>query len=212
MRPRRVVVFVHGLWMPGFELGWLRAQVRKAGYHTEQFHYSTVRHDVAANARELFAFARSLQADELHFVGYSLGGVVTLEMLASFHDELPPGRIVLVGSPVRGSGAAKQLNGSRWGKWLLGASAQHGLDEDHADCWHSQRELGVIAGTKSIGMGRVMAELPEPNDGTVALDETVLESAQDCVEFPLTHVTLMFSKRVANAIVTFLQSGSFKSQ
>ena len=133
-------------------------------------------------------------------------------MLARFHEQLPPGRVVLVGSPVRGSNAAKRLRGSRWGQWLLGASAHHGLDEDHAECWHSQRELGVIAGTKSIGMGRVMAELPEPNDGTVALRETVLESAQDCIDFPLTHVTLMFSKRVADAIITFLQSGSFKPQ
>lgn len=210
MQPRRVVVFVHGLWMPGFELAWLRAQLRKAGFETCQFHYSTVRKDVAANAEDLFAFARDCGGDELHVVGYSLGGVVALEMLARFYDQLPPGRVVLVGSPVRGSNAAKHLTGSLWGKWLLGASAQHGLDEDHADCWHSQRELGVIAGTKSFGMGRVMAELPEPNDGTVALDETVLESAQDCVDFPLTHVTLMFSRRVANAIVAFLRSGSFK--
>lgn len=212
MQQRPIVVFVHGLWMPGLELAWLRARLRKAGYETKQFHYSTVRRDVAANARDLFAYARGFDVREMHFVGYSLGGVVTLEMLAQFHAELPPGRVVLVGSPVRGSGAAKRLVGSRWGEWLLGASVQHGLDEDHADCWHAQRELGVIAGTKSIGMGRVMAELSEPNDGTVALDETVLESARDCIDFPLTHVTLMFSKRVANAIAAFLQTGSFKPQ
>lgn len=195
--------------MPGFELAWLRAQVRKAGFETRQFHYSAVRHDIAANGEDLFRFARALQADELHFVGYSLGGVVTLEMLARFHAELPPGRVVLVGSPVRGSGAAKKLTGSRWGSWLLGRAGRHGLDEDHAGCWQALRELGVIAGTKSIGMGRVMAELSAPNDGTVALEETVLESANDCVDFPLTHVTLMFSKRVAGAITVFLENGRF---
>lgn len=212
MKDRAVVVFVHGLWMPGFELAWLRAQVRKAGFETRQFHYSTVRHDVAVNCEDLFRFARALEADELHFVGYSLGGVVALEMLARFHAELPPGRIVLVGSPVRGSGAAKKLTGSRWGRWLLGQAARRGLDEDHVGCWHAPRELGVIAGTRSIGMGRVMAELSAPNDGTVALEETVLESANDCVDFPLTHVTLMFSKRVAGAIVGFLRTGAFKPQ
>ena len=196
--------------MTGVELAWLRAKVRKAGFETRQFFYSTVRRTTRENAEALFRFAHELDAAELHFVGYSLGGVVTLDMLEQFNDKLPDGRVVLLGSPVRGSGAARQLKGSRWGKWLLGRSAEHGLDEDHTARWQAQRELGVIAGTRSIGMGRVMAELPVPNDGTVALEETVLESAKDCVDFPLTHVTLMFSGDVATAITAFLENGRFK--
>ena len=41
----------------------------------------------------------------VHVIAHSLGGVITLETFAAASD-LPPGRIVLLGSPVQGSQAA----------------------------------------------------------------------------------------------------------
>lgn len=209
MHEKPVVIFVHGLWMNGLELTWLRRQVAKAGYRTRQFIYSTVRRDLSHNAEALFQFARALQARELHFVGYSLGGVVTVNMLARFHAQLPPGRVVLIGSPVRGSDAARGMAKRQWGRFMLGNAGPDCLIEDHGCRWRQQRELGVIAGTRSIGFGKVFGGLPLPNDGTVAIDETRLDNEDDRVEFPLTHATLMFSRRVANAVTRFFETGAF---
>ena len=206
---RSVVVFVHGLWMNGLELTWLRRKVAKSGFETRQFVYPTVRRGLARNAEALFRFADRLQAEELHFVGYSLGGVVTLDMLMHFGAELPPGRVVLIGSPVCGSHAAKGIAERRWGRVLLGESAPDCLLEDHASAWRGERELGVIAGTRSVGLGKVFGELPSPNDGTVAVAETRLVNETDRIELPLTHATLMFSRRVAEVAASFLRSGRF---
>lgn len=203
------IVFVHGLWMNGLELTWLRGRMRKAGFDTHQFEYSSVHHDLAQNVEALFRFAHSIPAEELHFVGYSLGGVVALNMLARFHEQLPPGRAVLIGSPVRGSQAARRLATFRLGSMMLGAAGPGCLDSDHADCWQAQRSLGVIAGRRSIGLGRLFKSFADENDGTVAVTETRLDNADDFLELPLTHATLMFSRDVARATASFLHQGRF---
>ncbi|HEX7047872.1 MAG TPA: alpha/beta hydrolase [Gammaproteobacteria bacterium] len=206
---RPVVVFVHGLWMTGLELAWLRRQVSKAGFEARQFFYPTVRRSLAHNAEALFNFAHELDAREVHFIGYSLGGIVTLSMLSQFDNELPPGRVVLIGSPVCGSDAARRMAKHRWGRMVLGGAGTDCLVENHVHRWRGERELGVIAGTRSVGLGKFFGRLPSPNDGTVAVDETRLENESDRIELPLTHATLMFSRKVAEGAVGFFRSGRF---
>ena len=204
-----MIVFVHGLWMTGIELTWLRHRMEHEDFATAQFTYPTVRQALAENAESLFRFARNLDAEGLHFVAHSLGGLVTINMLSRFHAELPPGRVVLIGSPVRGSRAARTLAGHGWGQKILGGAAAGCLEDDHGPRWLGERELGVIAGTRPIGLGRLVGVKAEPNDGTVAVEETRLANETDRLELPLTHVTLMFSSRVAKAAAKFLRSGRF---
>lgn len=205
-----LVVFVHGLWMNGMELALLRRRVvKQCEYRTARFVYPTVRRQVAGNAEALFAFARRLQAKQMHFVGYSLGGVVALEMLARHGDQLPDGRVVLIGSPVRGSRAARNFARRPWSRRLLGESVHEGLLDDHAAQWSATRELGVIAGTRSLGLGRLWGELSQPNDGTVAVEETRLPGETARVELPQTHLSMLFSAQVATAVCAFLRRGEF---
>src|SRR5690606_32768545 len=139
MHEKPVVVLVHGLWMTGLELAWLRRRLKADGFETRQFRYSTVRHNLSHNAERLFRFARDIDAREMHFIGYSLGGVVTLNMLARFHAQLPPGRVVLLGSPVRGSSAARGMVRHRWGRFMLGGAGPECLVEDHGVRWQNPR-------------------------------------------------------------------------
>lgn len=200
-----VVVFVHGLWMNGLELTWLRRQVEKRGYGTAQFEYRTVRRSVEENADRLHEFIIRQAAESIHVVGYSLGGLVTLSLFDRY-DDIPPGRIVLMGSPVRGSQAARRVRELGWDTALLGRS---GLAEQKELQWDGRRELGVIAGTMSFGLGRLFNRLPKPHDGTVAVEETKIPGAADTLLLPVTHATMMFSKKVATAISEFLLKGQF---
>jgi ADP-ribose pyrophosphatase YjhB (NUDIX family) len=81
--------------------------------------------DLNANARALGRFLAATPADTLHLVGHSLGGLVILDFFESFCRRadccrtarpLPPGRIVLLGSPVRGSRSAQRLAQLPFGK------------------------------------------------------------------------------------------------
>ncbi|MGC1520487.1 MAG: alpha/beta fold hydrolase, partial [Steroidobacteraceae bacterium] len=105
-----VIVYVHGLWQRGAESHWLRRRLAQdLGGEARTFSYPSVAGDASQNARALTETLREIRADTLHLVGHSLGGLVILK--AFEHEEglraLPPGRIVLLGSPLRGSRAAR---------------------------------------------------------------------------------------------------------
>jgi len=156
------------------------------------------------------ALARRLQTFDgpVHLVAHSLGGVVALETLARARD-LPPGRVVLLGSPVQGSRAARAVAAWSFGSHLLGPLAVAQLARVHERRWELPREIGLIAGSRSAGLGRLFAELPQPNDGTVAVDETRLPGANAHLVLDVSHLGMLWSQPVAGAAARFLACGSF---
>ncbi len=201
------VVFVHGLYMTGLELGVLRLRVGQDGFQTHTFHYHTVLVPVRENAGRLLDYLRQLDASMLHLVGHSLGGLVILRMF-ELHPELPPGRVLLMGSPVRGSAAARNMVNRHWG-WLLGQSASGGLAEEHEPVWDQDRELGVLVGTAGPGLRPRNPELPEPHDGLVSVQETRIPGATDMVELEVHDTGMLFSREVADQVIGFLNLGHF---
>jgi triacylglycerol esterase/lipase EstA (alpha/beta hydrolase family) len=206
---KETVVFVHGLYMTGLELSLLRLRVGQAGFDAHQFHYHTVLEPVRVNAQRLADYIAGLKVKTLHLVGHSLGGLVILRMLES-SAETPPGRVVLLGSPVKGSLAARNLVAKHLG-WILGRSGPDGLAEEYDPQWHGQRELGVIAGTGGFGLNPLRPDLPEPHDGLVAVEETRLAGVADYVEVKTTHTGLLFNPEVAEQVIAFLHGGKFSS-
>jgi len=164
--------------------------------------HATLAEVTAALAGRLRAF------DAVHVVGHSLGGVVTYETLAA-HADLPPGRAVLMGAPVRGSRAARAVAHRWYGPPMLGPLAMAELARERDVRWQSTRELGVIAGTRAAGLGRVFADLPQPNDGTVCLDETELPGASARVIHEVSHTGMLISAGVAESVADFLREGRF---
>lgn len=159
------------------------------------------------------ALARRLQTFDgpVHLLAHSLGGVVVLETLARTHD-LPPGRIVLLGSPVQGSRAARAVASWSFGSHLLGTLAVAQLTRADGRHWNLPREIGLIAGSRSAGLGRLFAELPQPNDGTVAVDETRLPGANAHVVLDVSHLGMLWSQPVAGAAGRFLARGTFEAE
>src|SRR5271169_6131112 len=103
-----VVVYVHGLWLSGNEAGiLLRRLARQLNVKTRAFSYASMTSSISDSARALATFLREQRADTLHLVGHSLGGLVILKLFENGEGaQLPPGRIVLLGSPLNGSSTA----------------------------------------------------------------------------------------------------------
>jgi hypothetical protein len=125
---------------------------------------------------------------------------------------LPPGRIVLLGAPVRGSAAARVAGSIGVGQWLIGPSAAEALVSHRRRVAPPSREVGIIAGTRPMGLGRWFARFDEPNDGTVAVSETQLDGARDRLVLPVSHLGMLMSPRVADASGHFLREGRFSLQ
>jgi pimeloyl-ACP methyl ester carboxylesterase len=143
----------------------------------------------------------------VHIVAHSLGGLVALEALEQDHD-LPPGRVVLLGSPVQGSRAARSIAGWSFGPRLLGALALAELARERRRRWTLPREIGLIAGSRSAGLGRLFADLPRPNDGTVCVDETELPGAIGHLILDVSHTGMLISSVVTRSLVKFLNFGT----
>ena len=75
--------------------------------------------------------------------------------------------------------------------------------------WRGRQEVGVIAGTRAFGLGRVIAALPRPNDGMVAVSETCLPGITDHLEANVGHTALVLSDYVAEQCAEFLGHGRF---
>jgi len=203
------VILVHGLWVNGTDMTVLRRRLVQAGYDAHQFSYPSVREPPAANAMALQTFVRELDAERVHFVGHSLGGVVLRHL---FHDypEQRPGRVVTLGTPHRPSTAAVKL--ARWlpGRFALGESVRQGL-LGGLPPWPADRDLGSIAGTLRMGLGMVIPDIPSPNDGTVALIETHIPALKDHITLPVSHFGLLLSRRVFHEVDHFLKHGRFRN-
>jgi len=206
-----VVVYVHGLWLNGWESVLLRRRLsRQLHCRTLSFAYSSARADMATNVRSLAQFLAGIGADTLHLVGHSMGGLVILELFdLESRPPLPPGRVVLLGSPVQGSLAARNLARRPVGKRLLGLSGREALPVSRERRWRGFRDLGVIAGDVPLGFGRLVGPFREPNDGTVLLAETRLAGAAQHLTLHTSHSALVYSGVAARQTAAFLRNGRF---
>jgi pimeloyl-ACP methyl ester carboxylesterase len=208
---KTAVVYVHGLWMTGLEGALLRRRLaRELDAATPLFAYRSISAGIAANARSLWKRLSRLHTDTLHLVGHSLGGLVICKMFEEAGDAvLPPGRVVLLGAPVAGSRAAHNLAGWKIGRVIMGRSVREELLVQRHRRWAPDRDLGVIAGTLSWGLGRIVNTHQGCSDGTIYVDETRIPGMKEHLVMPVSHTGLPFSAAVAAQTAAFLRSGRF---
>lgn len=206
--PDTVVVYVHGLWFTGWEALLLRSRLARAlGAAERVFSYRSVLETIDTNVAALGQFLATIRCDTLHLVGHSLGGVMLVRLFRA-PLQLPPGRILLLGSPLRGSQAARSLSHLPFGATLLGRSMQD-LIEPAGLRWPGDRDLGIIAGDAGFGLGQLVNRFHAPHDGTVLVEETQLEGATDHLVLPVTHSGFLVSPEVVRQGAAFLRDGHF---
>ena len=203
-----LVVLVHGILMTGLELSLLARRLRRQGFAPQRFRYRSRAAGPDQQAGRLQDWLQARAPAQVHFVGHSLGGILLLHLFDRFPDQ-PPGRLVLLGSPVAGSQVARVLAAHPHTRWLLGRGGEQGL-LGGAPKWRGGRDLGVIAGSQNVGVGRLVTRLPSPNDGTVAVAETQLAGAKESLVLPVSHMGMVAAPSVADAVGRFLAQGSFR--
>ena len=205
------VILLHGLWMRGFALAMLHRRLMEAGFRVHRFDYLSVAATQQRILDRLHArmndLAMDADADAVHLVGHSLGGLLALRACLDA-NELPQGRIVCLGSPLLGSAAARGFaNWGRSGEVLLGHNRE--LLEQGFERWEGAREVGMIAGRMPLGLGAVLGHFEGEHDGTVSVDETRLPGLTDHCVVEANHTGLLFSVDVAQRVALFLRNGQF---
>ncbi len=202
-----IVVCTHGIWMKGWVMRPISRYLSAQGHECKQYSYHSIRRTPKENALILGRFVDQLDADIVHFVGHSYGGIILLHYFEMFNSA-KPGRVVMLGTPLTGSSVARHISKNSFIKnSMLGNSAKalHG----HVPAWKGTRPLAIIAGTQGQGMGHMLgAPLEKPNDGTVAVSETKIENCTLHIQVPYSHIGMLLAKSVAITVDEFLRIGN----
>ena len=199
------VLLVHGLWMRSFTLRWLATRLRSQEFAPRLFGYYSLLQDTDAVVARLAAAFRAQPG--LHVVAHSLGGLLALRA-----GQLVPaesvGRIVCLGSPLGGSGAASAI-ATRLpvGAQLIGQN--RALLQSGIGSIPQGLQVGAVAGCVPRGLGGVVARFACEHDGTVAVPETRVPGLADHVVVRASHSGLLVSDAGVRQAVAFLRNGRF---
>ena len=126
-----------------------------------------------------------------------------LQHMYDTHEYSKPGRVVALGSPFLGSQVARTLRKNPIASAMLGKSMANLLESGERE-WTTDHELGIIAGTVSVGLGTILPNMLEsPNDGTVAVSETKLPGHKEHITVPVSHTALIFSSKTSDRVISF---------
>ena len=205
---REAVILVHGLWLGRWAMQGLRLLLSRRGYAAHALDYRSLAQGLDQHASRLAACVAGRGEPVIHLVGHSLGGLVILRCLRN-HGEQRIGRIVLLGTPAHACMAAQRLENMAAGERLLGASRD--IWRSLPEVFRPRRELGVIAGSRPWGLGRLVLHLPGTNDGVVRLEETEVPGMRARIVLPVSHGGMLLSARVAREVAAFLERGAFEN-
>ena len=201
------IVLVHGLWNRGWMMARMAKRLRTRGHHVRVFSYPTRADNLDGHADQLHKFVRAEGTADCHLVGHSMGGLVILNMLSRY-DDLPPGMVVLMGTPVKGSNVVKRLERLPGQRFIFGKARDNLLKGFQLS--PAGYETGMIRGTREFGIGQIAGRQDEPNDGSVRVSETELEGLKDTVDLEVSHSEMLISAEVVEQVNQFLLRGKFK--
>jgi len=130
-----------------------------------------------------------------------------MAMLGHYYDPRVC-RVVLMGSPCMGCRSASALLRTPGLAAMAGRSLKEWLVLPRP-ILPENVEIGILSGSRSLGIGRIFPGLPRPNDGVVSVKETHLLEAKDLITLPVSHTEMLFSRACADQVAAFLGNGSF---
>jgi triacylglycerol esterase/lipase EstA (alpha/beta hydrolase family) len=208
------VIVVHGLGRTPASMSVMEYRLESAGYRVVSFGYPS-RSEPIETLVDLLAEqverCCAAEAETVHFVTHSLGGILVRSYLAE-RPRPHQGRVVMLSPPSQGSEIIDFFEDSPLLQLLMGPAAEE-LGTDSTDIVAQlppvRFSLGVITGDLSINPVTSYI-IPGPDDGKVGVDNARVEGASDFLVLSATHTFIMNGSDVADATIHFLRNGRFE--
>jgi len=207
------VVLLHGIARSSSHMEDIEAFLEGKGYQVYNLDYPSTKYDLDVLTAKVATEIRNTidPSRPVHFVGYSMGGIVVRAILNKYRpDNL--GRTVQLASPNKGSEVADFLKENWLFETIYGPAGQQLVTEGanlEDLLGQVDYELGVVAGDFSIDPVS-SAIIPGPDDGKVSVESTRVEGMQDHVIVPASHTFFPQNGTVHEQTLFFLRTGVFK--
>lgn len=208
------VILLHGIARSASHMEGLEKFLTAKGYIVYNLDYPSTSHTLDKLAAIVANDIRQkIKVDKpVHFVGYSMGGIVTRAILNNFRpDNL--GRVVQLAAPNQGSEVADFLQNNWLYEKVYGPAGKQLITEgaDIDDLLGKvDYELGVVAGNFSIDP--VSSSLiPGEDDGKVSVASTKVQGMKDHVLVYASHTFFPGNKKVHKRTLEFIRFGKFLS-
>src|SRR4051812_27711713 len=213
--PRDGVVFLHGISRSLRSFRRMQAALESAGFATLNIGYASRRKPLQALADDIHPAIAGFTGEiegAVHFVGHSMGGLLTRVYLAR-HRPLRLGRVVMLGTPNGGSEIADRLRHMVAYRAFFGPAGQQLVTIRDAALSAMlpavDYPVGIIAGNRSVDPVSSRFLLPRPNDGRVSVQNTRLEGMADHIVIAAAHPWLMRNGLAIEQTIAFLRNGRF---
>jgi pimeloyl-ACP methyl ester carboxylesterase len=199
-------LLVHGMGRTTMSMLHLGRKLRRAGYPVNVLGYVAAVESYARIARRVQErFARTAARGPYVVVGHSLGGLLARAALGRWPSSFTwPAHLIMLGTPNRPPRLARRYGKLLAYRWINGECGQLLTRDDFfARLPPLTIPYTIVAGTRG-GPGR-RAFGDEPNDGVVAVSETLIAPSDTPITVPARHTFMMNDRRVLAAILQVLQ-------
>lgn len=207
------VVILHGIARTSDSMNDLAHALEQRGYQVHNINYPSTDYDIAGLTTYLHKQTAPLwknKKDTVHFVGYSMGCILTRAFIAKYKPK-NLGRVVMLAPPNQGSEVADFWKNNFLYKGAYGPAGQElttAADSVPNKLPRATYPLGIIAGTSSIDPFSSMI-IPGDDDGKVAVKRTTLRGMADYITLPASHTFIMKNAEAIKHVAYFLKKGKF---
>lgn len=195
-----LVVLIHGIASGRATIWPLAWWIRRAGFRTRCYGYSSCFKDLQHHGEEFHKFLKGVGQREsptgVHIVAHSMGGIVTRRALTLADNNIDfVRRVIMLGTPQKGSPNARWLSNSG-----LGFIRPLRQLSDVPDSFVNR--LPTISGTE---IGTIAASY----DFVISRESSRVVGESDYVRPFSGHNGLLVRPKVAKLVVNFLNDGTF---
>jgi len=205
-----IVILIHGMGRTKLSMIMLRNYLKKQGYSTVSFSYSSTLHSISVLSAKFADFISEISTKhpekQIHIVSHSLGGILTRQAIVNLENNFPNkknniklGRIVMLAPPNKGSKAANIFCKIWPVPKILKPISELRNSEDSP--------INNIPIPQNVDIGIIAGKF----DAKVTLEESHMTKEKEHIIVNSAHTFIMNKRNVQIAVTNFLQHGTFKN-
>jgi Alpha/beta hydrolase family len=200
------VLLVHGMGRTVWSMMRLRRWLNRSGHQVTSLGYLAAIDSVPSIVeRVLRGLQRSAARGSYVVIGHSMGGLLARMALSGNGLAIPPAHLIMLGTPNQPPRLARRFR-SFWPYRLINGDSGQLLA--HTDRFPALQPPSwpytIVAGTAGP-RGHWSPFGAEPNDGLIAVAETLITPKDEPVILPVRHTFMMNDRRVRAVIAQVLE-------